>query len=77
MTIQTKSLPPLSSVPAAALRVERSVLGEMWEMTPYDARLAEGISQSFGLPEIVGRLLSARGITFDQVDTFLNPAIKT
>ncbi len=77
MTAAVNKSMPQPSAAAPALRVERSVLGKTWEMTPYDARAAEAISQSFGLPEIVGRLLSARGVAFDQVSDFLNPAIKT
>jgi single-stranded-DNA-specific exonuclease len=59
------------------LSVGNSVLGKKWAFTPVDERLALGISQSFGLPEILGRLLAARGIGFAEVENFLNPAIKT
>ena len=59
------------------LSVEQSVLGKKWALLPVDGRLAQGISQSFNLPEIVGRLLVARGLKFEDVDTFLNPSIKT
>jgi len=59
------------------LDVSASVLGKKWAFTATDERLAQGISQSFGLPEILGRLLVARGIRFDEVGNFLNPAIKT
>lgn len=58
------------------LEVQKSVLGKKWTLTPMDARLAEGISQSFGLPEILGRILVARGIEFDAVNDFLNPSLK-
>ena len=58
------------------LDVERSVLGKKWKFNNIDTRMAEGISQAFGLPEIVGSLLVSRGIDFDSVDDFLNPSIK-
>jgi single-stranded-DNA-specific exonuclease len=62
---------------ASVLDVRQSVLGKKWAFSAVDERLAQGISQSFGLPEILGRLLVARGIKFDNVEGFLNPAIKT
>ncbi len=58
------------------LNVERSVLGKKWTPAVLDNRTAEGISQTFGLPEIVGSLLVARGVSFDDVNEFLNPSIK-
>ena len=59
------------------LDVSSSVLGKKWAFSATDERLAQGISQSFGLPEILGRLLVARGVSFDEVENFLNPALKT
>lgn len=70
---------PGSVVPAQrdGLSVEQSVLGKRWVFTPYDARLAAGISQSHGLPELLGRLLAARDIAFDAVPAFLEPTLKS
>lgn len=59
------------------LDVQHSVQGKKWIFNPVDERQAQGISQAFGLPEIIGRLLVARGVTFGEVDTFLNPALKS
>lgn len=59
------------------LKVDQSALGKKWVFADIDARLAEGISQTYGLPELIGRLLVARGVGFGEVETFLNPAIKT
>lgn len=69
---------PASVIPAQrdGLSVEQSVLGKRWVFTPYDARLAAGISQSHGLPELLGRLLAARDIAFDAVPAFLEPTLK-
>jgi single-stranded-DNA-specific exonuclease len=71
--------PALAGVTAeeTALKVEKSILGKRWTFSPVDERLAQAISQSFGLPEILGRILAARGVTFDEVEAFLNPALKT
>src|SRR3989338_7207120 len=62
---------------AAVLSVAQSSLGKKWLLTPSDDRLAQGISQAFGLPDILSRILAARGIGFEKVDEFLNPALKT
>ena len=55
--------------------VERSCTGKRWLERPGDSRQALAISQQFQLPEIIGRLLDARGISADQVDTFLDPKL--
>jgi single-stranded-DNA-specific exonuclease len=60
-----------------ALRVESSVLGKKWTLSEADERLAQGICQAHGLPEILGRILVARGVSFENVQEFLNPALKS
>ncbi|MBU6475538.1 MAG: single-stranded-DNA-specific exonuclease RecJ, partial [Alphaproteobacteria bacterium] len=83
MTSPEKSVSHAAAVAAQAgiregvLSVESSVLGKKWAFTPADGRLAAGISQAYGLPEILGRLLVSRGVGFDAVETFLNPTLKT
>jgi single-stranded-DNA-specific exonuclease len=81
MSLKTVAItPPLEAVAStevAVLNIDKSALGKKWAFTATDERLAQGISQSFGLPEILGRLLVARGVRFEEVETFLNPAIKT
>lgn len=64
-------------VSEVVLNVERSVLGKKWVFTPVNQRISEGISQAYGLPEVISRLLVSRGIGFEDVETFLNPAIKS
>lgn len=71
-----QNLQPVAPDLQQVLEVQKSVLGKKWALTPMDTRLAEGISQSFGLPEILGRILVARGIEFDAVNDFLNPSLK-
>jgi len=61
---------------SAVLSVEKSVLGKKWAFAGGDARTAEGIAQAFNLPELVARVLVARGIGFDDVEEFLNPTLK-
>jgi len=60
----------------AFLGIERSVRGNRWEIAEADERLALAIAQRFELPEIVGRLLAARGIGLDDVEDFLTPTLR-
>ncbi|MFN4142966.1 single-stranded-DNA-specific exonuclease RecJ [Aestuariivirga sp.] len=63
--------------PRAFLDVERSVLGRRWKARLEDQRVAEAISQRHELPEIVGRVLAARGVGLEEAEAFLNPTIRT
>ena len=57
------------------LGVERSLSGRRWIDGAGDARLGLAVAQAHGLPEIVGRLLSARGVGLDEVDGYLDPRL--
>ena len=63
---------------AAFLGVTGSVRGYVWrERLQPSARLtADAISQRHGLPEILGRILAARGVGLDEIETVLDPTIK-
>ena len=61
----------------AFLNVERSLSGRRWQARLEDQRLAEAISQQHELPDILGRVLAARGVGVDDADTFLNPTLRT
>ena len=63
--------------PRAFLNVERSASGRRWKPRLEDQRIAEAISQRHELPEIVGRVLAARGVGVDEAEAFLNPTIRT
>lgn len=56
--------------------VGKSFKNAKWVMTPFNAHEATRISQAYGLPEIVGRLLSARNISFNDVESFLFPRMR-
>jgi single-stranded-DNA-specific exonuclease len=58
------------------LGVERSLTGRVWRLAVGDERLALAISQRFGLPEVTGRILAARGVPLDQVESHLNPTLR-
>ncbi|MBW6402000.1 single-stranded-DNA-specific exonuclease RecJ [Roseomonas sp. HJA6] len=61
---------------APALGVARSVTGRRWVWRPADARLGLGIAQRLNLPEMVGRLLAARGIGMEVAADYLDPTLR-
>src|SRR5690606_16018578 len=65
---------PLSD--SAVLGVERSVCGRRWRRRGGDGRAGLALAQRFSLPEIVGRLLAARGVAETQVEEFLAPTLR-
>lgn len=58
------------------LGVERSLTGKRWEERLEEARLGLALSQQLGLPEIIGRVLAARGVTVEEAERFLNPTLR-
>jgi single-stranded-DNA-specific exonuclease len=63
---------------SAFLGVTRSVRGLQWRerIDPADLNLATAISQRHDLPELLGRVLAARGVRLDEVPVVLDPTIK-
>jgi single-stranded-DNA-specific exonuclease len=59
-----------------ALGVARSLSGRRWVWRTGEDRVALGIAQRAGLPEIVGRLLAARGVGIDGCGNFLDPTLR-
>ncbi len=60
----------------AALGVTRSLGGRRWLWRAGEDRVALGISQRLNVPEIVGRLLAARGIGLEAAADFLEPTLR-
>src|SRR5215471_6293602 len=60
----------------AFLGVERSLLGRRWRARGGDDREGLAIAQRLALPEIVGRLLAARGVGAEAAESFLNPKLR-
>jgi single-stranded-DNA-specific exonuclease len=62
----------------AFLGVARSARGYRWRETLEAGRAndAIAISQQHGLPELLGRVLAARGVGLDEVSVFLDPTIR-
>ncbi len=66
-----------SAVAKSVLGVERSVLGKRWRPRLIDDRLGLAFAQRLALPEIVGRVLAARGVDIDEVESFLDPRLRS
>ncbi len=60
----------------AFLGVDKSLRGNRWVARLDDTRVAEQISQRHDLPDILGRVLSARGVSADDAEAFLNPTLR-
>ncbi len=64
-------------VKPAFLEVERSIKGQRWVARLDDERLAHAIAEKNELPEILGRVMAARGVSLDDAEAFLNPTLRT
>ena len=62
--------------PQAVLGISSSITGRRWLWQAGEDRTALGIAQRLGLPEIVGRLLAARGVGLDDAADFLTPTLR-
>ncbi|MFQ5776010.1 MAG: single-stranded-DNA-specific exonuclease RecJ [Kiloniellaceae bacterium] len=58
------------------LGIERSVAGKRWEERLADPRRGLALAQRLGLPEVVGRVLAARGVGLDDAAGFLAPMLR-
>ena len=58
------------------MNLAQSLTGRRWVLRPGDDRLALGIAQRLGLPEMVGRLLAMRGVDPDIAEHFLAPTLR-
>lgn len=61
---------------ACFLGVERSICGKRWEERLADPRGALLLAQRLGVPEVVGRVLAARGVSLDAAAGFLTPSLR-
>jgi single-stranded-DNA-specific exonuclease len=61
---------------AAFLGVTRSFSGKRWRLRLTDERAGLALSQHLGVPEIVGRVLAARGVAPETAEGFLDPTLK-
>lgn len=58
------------------LLVDHSVTGKSWRLATEQLDAARAISQQHGLPEVVGRVLAARGMSVAAVPGFLQPRLR-
>jgi len=58
------------------LDVESSVSGRSWRDRLSDQRTAQTISQMYELPDILGRVLAARGVAAENVEPFMAPTLR-
>ncbi len=58
------------------LGVSQSLSGKAWRQRPTDDRLAAEHARRLNAPDLVGRLLAARGVKVDEAELFLNPTLK-
>jgi single-stranded-DNA-specific exonuclease len=58
------------------LGIDRSLTGRRWRQRPGDERAGLALAQQLALPEIVGRLLAARGVGAAEAERFLAPRLR-
>src|SRR5271157_493509 len=58
------------------LGVGSSLSGRRWVWRTGEDRVGLGIAQRIGVPEIVGRLLAARGVGIEAAGDFLDPTLR-
>ncbi len=51
--------------------------GRRWRARLDDTRAAEAIAQRYELPDLLGRVLAARGVGLEEVETYLNPTLRS
>ncbi|MFN8925030.1 MAG: single-stranded-DNA-specific exonuclease RecJ [Rhodospirillales bacterium] len=62
---------------APCLGVAASAGGRRWTAAAADERTALALAQAHGLPDLVARILAARGSGLDAVEAFLRPQLRT
>ncbi len=60
----------------AVLGVEKSLNRREWVYRQSDEKSIEMLVQRYEIPEILARVLVARKVDFDMIDSFLNPTLK-
>ncbi|WP_076398155.1 single-stranded-DNA-specific exonuclease RecJ [Insolitispirillum peregrinum] len=62
--------------PDSYLGVDHSAQGRRWVLRQTDDRQVAAMRQRLGIPDVVARVLSARGVGLDQAEAFLNPTLR-
>ena len=58
------------------LGVERSLLGKHWRARLADSMAGLTLAQTIEVPELIGRVLAARGIAADEAPEYLDPTLR-
>lgn len=53
-----------------------SLSGKKWKLKNFEENAVSRIHQTFNVPEVVARILSARSIPFDETESFLYPSLR-
>ena len=61
---------------AVMLGVERSLLGKRWRARLEDSVAGLSLAQAIEVPELVGRVLAARGIAAEEAPDYLDPTLR-
>ena len=61
---------------AAMLGVERSLLGRRWRARLAESRAGLALAQAIEVPELIGRVLAARGVAAEDAAAFLEPTLR-
>jgi single-stranded-DNA-specific exonuclease len=69
-------LRPLSEPAGPFLGIARSLAGKRWRQRGGDDRLGMALAQRLGIPEVMGRIIAARGVEPDAVDRYLAPTLR-
>jgi len=59
-----------------ALGVSRSAAGQVWKFRPSDDRLVLAMCQRHTIPDILARVLVARGVALEEVPAYLEPRLR-
>lgn len=62
---------------SAFMHIERSLGGKCWRPRLTDERCALAIVQRLGVPDVLGRVLAARGVGPDDAEAFLDPKLRS
>ena len=56
---------------------ETSFGGNVWKISDADENLTERIASAYELPQYLAHILSSRGVSFENVESFINPKLQT
>ena len=69
-------LTPLAVASECFLGVTRSLSGRRWVPRTCDDRIALALAQRLSLPDVLGRVLAARGVGVESAERYLSPRLR-